>query len=134
MSMSNQFAEPASSTGIEWGTLNGCLLIVQPSEVVRGIVTSLGPRDAVRATVTVIDGPHAGTNYPDTLIFPKVLQSQVSSRIGQMVLGRLGQGQAKPGQNPPWMLNPAGPADQQAAGAYLATHATATPLVPGDLA
>ena len=125
----SQFATPAASTGIEWASLNGRLLIVEPTEVVKGIATNFGTTDAVRATVTVVDGAEAGKKYTDTLIFPKVLQSQLSSRVGQKVLGRLGQGQAKPGQSPPWMLNPGSPEDEQKAQAFLSSTLTSADLV-----
>lgn len=116
----SQFSQPAEGTGgIEWGDLNGCLLIIQPSEVVRGITTTFGHKDAVRADVTVVDGPKAGETYPDTLVFPKVLQSQLTSRLGHNVLGRLGQGEGKPGQKPPWKLQPGSSQDEQAAIAVL---------------
>jgi len=115
----SQFAAPAAASGIEWSELNGSLLIVEPTEVVKDINTNFGVTDAVRANVTVLDGPLG--KYEDTLIFPRVLQSQLSSRIGQKVLGRLGQGTAKPGQSPPWMLAPATPEDEQKAIAYLNT-------------
>jgi hypothetical protein len=125
----SQFSQPAAATGgIDWGSLNGALLIVQPTELVQDIVTSFGPTDAVRANVIVVDGSHAGTHHDDTLIFPKVLKSQLSSRIGQNVLGRLGQGQAKPGQSPPWTLNPAGPADETAAVQVLTPKITSADL------
>jgi len=37
-----------------------------------------------------------------------------------MVLGRLGKGNAKPGQNPPWTLAPATDADKAVGERYLA--------------
>lgn len=125
----SQFSPPAAASGgIDWGTLNGCLLIVQPTEIVNQIATSFGPSDAVRANVIIVDGPEAGTHYDDTLIFPKVLKSQLTSKVGQTVLGRLGQGQAKPGQNAPWTLNPAGPADEAAAVKVLTPKITAADI------
>jgi hypothetical protein len=45
--------------------------------------TNFGTTSAVRATVTVIDGDKAGETYDDTLIFPKVLQSQLKSKLGE---------------------------------------------------
>jgi len=125
----SQFATPASSAGIEWSSLNGCLLVVEPTEVVKDIATNFGLTDAVRATVTVIDGAKGGQKYSDTLVFPKVLQSQLSSRINQKVLGRLGQGQAKPGQSAPWMLNPGTPEDEQKAVGFLSSQLTAADIV-----
>jgi hypothetical protein len=125
------FATPAASSGIEWASLNGALLIVEPTEVVHDINTDYGTTNAVRANVHVIDGEHAGTTYDDTLVFPKVLQSQLSSRVGQKVLGRLGQGQAKKGQSPPWKLEPGDSDDEKTAVEWLArTQLTAADLVP----
>jgi hypothetical protein len=125
----SQFSQPAAATGgIDWSSLNGALLIVQPLEVVHDINTSFGTTDAVRANVTVVDGPHAGDVHDDTLVFPRVLQSQLKSRIGQNVLGRLGQGQAKPGQSPPWTLNPGSSQDEQAALAVLTPKLTAADI------
>lgn len=125
----SQFAAPATPTGIEWASLNGALLLIEPVEVVTGINTNFGTTDAVRASVTVLDGDHKDDQYPDTLVFPKVLQSQLNSRVGQKVLGRLAQGTAKPGQSPPWMLNPGTPADEQTATQYLANQFTAADIV-----
>lgn len=126
-----QFSQPGTSTGIEWSALNGALLIIEPVEVATGIQTAYGDTDAVRATVHVIDGEHAGTTYDDTLVFPKVLQGQLRSRVGQKVLGRLGQGQAKKGQSPPWKLEAATPQDEQAATQWLAQQFTAADIL-GD--
>ena len=125
----SQFASPATPSGIEWAALKGSLLVIEPVEVVKGIATSFGTTDAVRATVIVVDGPKAGETYEDTLVFPKVLQAQLSSRVGQKVLGRLGQGQAKPGQSAPWMLLPATPADEQTATKFLASQFTAADII-----
>jgi hypothetical protein len=118
-----EFASPASATGIEWATLNGALLIVEVHEVVKDINTAFGVTDAVRATVTPVDGPTKGAAYQDTLIFPRMLRSQLAPNVGKTVLGRLGQGQAKPSQSPPWLLQEATPEDQTAAAAFLVAQA-----------
>lgn len=115
----NPFAAPATPTGIDWSEQNGKLLLIEPTAVETGIPTSLGEKDAVRAYVTVITGPDSADVYEDCLIFPRVLQGQVRSRIGQKVLGRLGQGVAKPGQNAPWMLLEATADDIAKGTAYL---------------
>jgi pyruvate/2-oxoglutarate dehydrogenase complex dihydrolipoamide acyltransferase (E2) component len=121
--MSSPFAPPASpATGIQWTEYLGALLIFSVKAVETGINTSFGESDAVRANVAVLDGNGAGEEHEEVLVFPKVLQSQLRSRVGQMVLGRLTQGQGKPGQSPPWMLDAATPADEQAAAAWLAAR------------
>lgn len=110
--MTEQFANPAApGESVDWQGLSGSLLLIEPTELVQGINTVHGVSNAVRANVTVIDGPQAGQRNEDALIFPKVLQSQVRGKIGQKVLGRLGQGVAKPGMSAPWMLHPATPDD-----------------------
>ena len=113
------FADPSTATGITWEDFKGSLLLIKPHEQVIGVKTSYGEANAVRADVIVLDGDKEGEEYLDTLIFPKVLQSQVKPRIGQMVLGRLGQGHKKPGQSPPWTLAPATDADKRVGTAYL---------------
>src|SRR5690606_13147840 len=93
-----------------------------------GIKTAFGEADAVRADVTVLDGPQAGTEYLDTLIFPKMLAGQLkgTAGTGQLVLGRLTTGVAKPNQSPPWLLAEATPEDQQLGERYLASRAPQT--------
>jgi hypothetical protein len=118
-----EFASPASATGIEWATLNGALLIIEVHEIVKDITTSFGVTDAVRATVTPVDGPTKGAAYQDTLIFPRMLKSQLAPNVGKTVLGRLAQGVAKPSQSPPWLLQEATKDDQTAAAQFLAAQA-----------
>ena len=118
-----EFASPASATGIEWATLNGALLIIEVAEIVKDINTAFGVTDAVRATITPVDGPTAGAPHVDTLVFPRALRSQLAPNVGKTVLGRLGQGQAKPSQSPPWILSEATEDDKKAAGQFLAAQA-----------
>lgn len=116
MTAINPFASiPFPSDGITWADNNGALLIIQPTAIETGIQTSYGSADAVRANVWILDGPNAGETHDDTLVFPKLLQSQLKSRINQVVLGRLGQGQGKPGQSAPWLLNEPSQQDVQSA-------------------
>jgi hypothetical protein len=122
--MSIPFADPAApSSGISYAELQGSLLLVKVIYVedhIPTVHTKPGEKNsAVRADVTVLDGPAAGQEYLDALIFPKVLQGQLKSRVGQYVLGRLGQGVAKPGQSAPWMLEPATDEDKRKAEAHL---------------
>lgn len=99
-----QFDSPNSSNGSHTtiADLEGHLLVVEPLEYAEAVVTSLGNRDAVRATVHDIT---AGETHHDMLIFPKVLVGNLKGRIGSRVLAQLGKGTAKPGQNAPWVLN-----------------------------
>lgn len=127
----NPFATPAApSSGIKWADYLNRLLVIEPLSDEKGIQTNFGDADAVRANVYVIDGNPE--DFEDTLIFPKVLASQVRSRIGEKVIGRLTQGMAKPGQSAPWQLADASPEDIQAGVQWLNSRqsnqfATATP-------
>lgn len=114
-------------------TLNGSLLLIEPAAVEEEISTVHGTSSAIRADVSVLDGDSKGEVYEDALIFPKVLQGQLRPRIGQKVLGRLGQGVAKPGQSAPWTLNEATDQDKQVGTEFLnqrTSSQTATPAAP----
>lgn len=102
--MSNPFAAPGSVSGIDYNEMKGHLLMVSPIAWEPDIKTTMGVKDALRADVVDLTD---GTEYADTLIFPRVLASSLRSRIGQKVLATLTQGVAKPGQNPPWILEDA---------------------------
>lgn len=121
--MSNdEFGQPSDSAGITWSDLKDRLLLIKVHEAGIEMDTQFGKSTAVRADVIVLDGDvsEIWTEYNDTLIFPKVLQSQVKSKVGGMVLGRLGQGEAKKGQSAPWKLAPNTEADAKVARDYIA--------------
>lgn len=129
--MSSTFAAPAPpGSGIKWGDHTGALVVVKVYSVERGIKTDFGPTDAVRADVAVIDGAGVGEVYRDTLVFPKVLRSQLERSVGSMVLGRVTQGVAKANQSPPWMLGEASADDQAKAAAWWAQKQAASGPVP----
>lgn len=108
--MGNPFSRPAAALGIQWENHLGRLLLIEPKEFERDIQTMYGPKDAVRADITVLDAPDGPDEYPDALIFPGALISQTRSLIGEKVLGRLTQGKPKVGQKPPWLI--ADPTDE----------------------
>lgn len=118
--MSDPFNAPSTATGINWNDLHGSLLLIKVHSQEHGIKTVHGDSSAVRADVIILDGAKANEVYADTLIFPKVLQSQIKGNVGGMVLGRLGRGHAKPSQSPPWTLAEATDADKAVGRAYLA--------------
>lgn len=121
------FAQPAApGEGIQLKDHLGALLLIDVISLETGIATTFGDADAIKADVSVIDGPGSGTDYSETLIFPKVLQSQLKRSVGQKVLGRLGQGQAKPGQSAPWVLNEASAEDIAKGEAFLAARTQPT--------
>ncbi len=127
--MTDPFADPGSSTAVEWSDLNGSLLLLTVHGIERDIATVHGVSDAISADVVVLDGPKRGEKYDTALVFPKLLQSQLRSRVGQKVLGRLGQGEAKRGQSAPWQLNAATEDDKRIGRDYL-SNAMSAPARP----
>lgn len=123
MSNPDQFDGPGSASGIQWESLKGKLLLITSQSVER-VDTTFGEKECVRAKVVVLDGDGDDDDYSDTLIFPRVLVSQVRSNIGsgRMNLGRLGQGQAKSGQKPPWRLEDPTDQDKTVARAWLSQN------------
>lgn len=119
----SDFAAPGTSSGIDWADHLGALLLIDVKSHERDITTSLGTKDAISCSVTVVEGAGAPADYEDALVFPKVLIGQLKGRIGRKVLGRLTQGEAKPGQNPPWKLTDATDADVKTATEYLTATA-----------
>lgn len=103
--------------------LEGCLLLVDVHEHDADFETTFGRTGMVRANVAVLDGTRKGERFDDTLIFPRVLQSQLRGSVGEQVLGRLGKGKAKPGQSAPWQLAPASAEDRAIAERYVAHYA-----------
>lgn len=89
------------------------------------VSTANGPADVAKCRyVIVLDGANAGTVFESTMIFGKALAPAVyANGESPIVLGRIGQGEAKPGQNAAWLLNEATPADEQVAGTWFQAHA-----------
>lgn len=108
-----------SGGGINFEDFTGKLFVVEPLEVEKDIKTIHGVSDAVRANVYVLLGPDKVEEFEDTLIFPKVLQGQTRRKIGSYVVGRLGQGEAKRGQNPPWVFEAPSDGDLSKASKFL---------------
>lgn len=125
-----EFASPATANGIKWADVKGALVMVKVLAVETGINTAFGQSDAIRADVTVLDGSQAGEEYSDCLIFPKALQSQLRPNLNKTVLGRVGQGAAKPGQSAPWLLTEASDADRKTASDYIAGAAVSANTPP----
>ena len=120
--MSDPFEDPGHADKIEWSEVNGSLLLFDVTGIERDVATVHGVSDAVKAKVTVLDGTDQGTTYEDILVFPKVLRSQLSGRVGKMVLGRLEQGAAEKGKNPPWTLADPTDKDKQVGRDWIAAN------------
>jgi hypothetical protein len=119
MSTTEGFAAPATASGIKWEDYKGHLLMFDVKAQEVGMTTAFGNADPIRADIAVLDGPEAGETISDTLVFPRVLISQLKPNVGRKVLGRLGQGAAKPGQSAPWTLSDATDEDKTIARTYV---------------
>jgi hypothetical protein len=115
------FHDPAAGgDNLDLHSVDGALLLFtvsddQPNEM----PTKFGPAIPARADVAVLDGPHKGDIYSDVLVFPKVLSRSLRPHAGKLVIGRLGHGVAKNGQDPPWTLTPATDAEKETGRKYL---------------
>jgi hypothetical protein len=116
-----QFRDPTTGGDkLPLDELKGSLLLFSVHEQMGEMQTSFGPATPIRADVAVLDGARKGEAFTDALIFPRVLQGNLRGAIGEMVIGRLGKGQAKAGQSQPWLLEAATDADKAVGEKYLA--------------
>lgn len=121
------FTAPASAEFIGPKDLLGHLLIVHPIEHVEGVKTQYGLKDGIRVDIAVLT---ARDNTGQPLVYEGVtwlsakLIASLKKTIGQLVLARMSQGAAKPGQEPAWELVDAmtDPAAVAAATAYMSAH------------
>jgi len=115
------FQQPsAGGDKIPFDELTGALALFWVRDHLSGVPTPFGDKDPVRADVHILDGPQAGTVYDGSLIFQGALVGALKAAVGgDPVLARIGQGTAKPGQKPPFVLNPFTAADATAATAYI---------------
>jgi hypothetical protein len=101
----------------------GSLVLFYVHEIRTGIMTTFGEKEAVSCDAHVLDGPHAGESYENTLIFQGALIGSLRSATGgDPVLARIGTGVAKPGQKPPYVLTEFTDADARLAETWIAQH------------
>ena len=130
--MTIAFDAPASGGNVlKPADIEGHLLIVEPLEFRKDMPTSMGESDAIACTVHDVT---TSETHEDILWFSRVLVGSLKNRIGGKVLGRMGKGNAKPGQTAPWILIDASgdPDDVAAATAYL-TGAVQAQLEPAAM-
>lgn len=104
--------------------LLGALVLVYVREVRENITTPYGEKEAIACDLHVLDGPKAGEISENSLIFQGALIGALRAAAGgDPVLGRIGQGTAKPGQSAPYILLPFTDADAAVATAWIQAHA-----------
>lgn len=125
------FTAPAATSALKPVEIEGHLLVIEPSEYIPSMVTSMGESDAIRCTVHDITDKETHT---DILWFSKVLVKTLKSREGERVLAVMAKGLAKPGQSAPWILQDAtGDAKAvKAATDYLNNRTAASMKSPSD--
>ncbi len=112
--------------------LMGELVLFTPSEHVEEVQTDFGQKDAVLTDIVVLSQDGA-PEFNDVMIFQGSLIGQLKRRVpqrnqatgqvireGRKLLGRIGKGEAKKGQNAPYILVDPSDDDKQAARDYLA--------------
>lgn len=121
MTAADMFAQPSSGDMFSANENDGRLCLFENIEEAPGISTVHGNVDAVRADVTVLDAPDGVAEYNHSIVFGSALIPTLRAAIkdGKPLLGRIGQGVAKPGQSPPWLLNEFSAEDAAKAGQYI---------------
>lgn len=115
------------------------LVAIKVEKYEPAVTTKRGDKPAVGATVTVIDGPDAGRTFTDSLLFGAVIVPQLKEKVGRHVLGRIYEGEAKNGDNPPYKLREATDQETEYAVRFLADKpaqapAAAQPATPAAAA
>jgi hypothetical protein len=118
----------------------GELILFTPTEYFdqeNGMDTSFGKKDYVLTDAVVLTAEGGPAEYIDTTILQGSLIAQLKRKIpgGRKLLGRIAKGEAKKGQNAPYILAAPDEADKQMARDWLAgrTVAEAAPAAaPAD--
>lgn len=116
--------------------LLGELVLFSPTEYVEEVKTDFGDKDAVITDLVVLTAEGGPTEYQDVMIFQGSLIGQLKRKItgGRKLLGVIAKGEAKKGQNAPYILAAPDDAQKQVARDYLAgrTIEQATESAPAD--
>lgn len=117
------FSAPDSGYGPKAEALVGKLLLLTPTKHREGIVTANGVKDSVDGDLVIINENDPTQSEQTKFGFMQgKLIAALKDRIGKgPVLGRMAMGEAKPGQNKPYVLEPYTAEDAAKAKAYLAS-------------
>lgn len=83
----------------------GELLAVYPTEFVPSVFIGDNgqPVAGVRLDYVVCSGDDAGTEFRDGIVLGKILVDSLSRKLGEAVILKLGQGEKKGKNSPPWI-------------------------------
>lgn len=118
----DEFASGAPTSDFKISEVEGELVLITPLSVEEDIDTVHGSADAIKANIVVLDEkkPAKSESHDGALIFQRVLQSQLGPFVGKRkVLGRIGRGVAKKGQDAPYVIEDPTEADKAVAREYL---------------
>lgn len=114
------FQQPSEGDRVDMNELVGSLVLFYVHEIRQGINTPYGEKEAVSCAIHILDGAKGGEKFENALIFQGALIGSLRSAAGgEPVLARVGTGTAKPGQKPPFVLNPFTDADAALATTYI---------------
>lgn len=85
----------------------GELVLVKPTEFLPDFGTAYGPTDTIRCDASFLTGERQGETEEDILVFQRPLVralKKVLEGANPFLLGRLGKGNAKPGQSAPYIF------------------------------
>lgn len=111
MAKTDEFDSAGSYVAIK--DLLGELVLFTPTEYIEEVKTDFGDKDAVMADLVVLTAEGGPAEYEDQMIFQGSLIGQLKRKIptGRMLLGVIAKGEAKKGQNAPYILT--APTDDQ---------------------
>lgn len=132
MTQRDEFDTPGAYVAIK--DLLGELVLFTPTEYVEEVTTDFGTKDAVITDLVVISQGCA--EYSDVMIFQGSLIGQLKRRVstGRKLLGVIAKGEAKKGQNAPYIVETPTEDQAQMARDFLAgrTVASAAPSKSDD--
>lgn len=111
----------SSRSGIDWAGYQHAALLFYVHDSEPSTAGTPSATHAAVVDIVVLDGEREGTKLHDVTV-PRVIESQLKSRRGGMVLGRLYQAESKDNQRAPFILNAADEAAKALARAYLAKN------------
>lgn len=107
-------SKPAQGSGIQLKDHLGELIVFIGCVLEPDVQTTFGTSNAARVAIAVpLDGEQAGEVFYDSLLFGKAMVPALTQAESDIVVGRLGQGAAKAGQNAPYILTD--PTDEEVA-------------------
>ena len=117
----SQFADPTQGSVLKLDEILGHAVLIKPLSHETDITTAFGVSDAIKVDVVDLS---TGEHHENVLWFPGYVVGSLKTQIGKLVLAMVAQGTPKPGQSPPWILEPmsGNPQVVAAAEAWLAAN------------